>query len=275
MRIALYCSIALCAAALALAPSSPASAMTADEASNDARVFVEWAFGFKLDPATVQSINDGMATSLASDPAGTQKTIKDMNDIMAWVHSHSRQQSALLRSLVEPQVVATWQGDTSATAADSKAIVAAWEQHNVIIANGTPPLRKKIAADYIAMYQFIAKEAGKQVPPAIANHDQFYKQVAVQYTAATPALQMQFNNVQTLWLSMQSQWKNATPAQRAAMRQQWRGGPSTSSGVAAGQPPAQAGFAGQTSAMERYKEHTFVSEQAQVMLSNWSPVILH
>jgi hypothetical protein len=273
MRIALYCAIALCAVALALTPSPPASAMTADEAANDARVFVEWAFGFKLDPATVQSIHDGMASSLTSDPAGTQKNIKDMNDIMAWVHSHSRQQSYLLRSLVEPNVVASWQGDTSATAADSKAVVAAWEKHNDIIANGTPPLRKFIVADYISMYEFIAKETGKQVPAAIANHDQFYKHVASQYTASSPALQMQFNNVQTLWLTIRNQWKNANSAQRAAMVQQWRGAPSTS--VAAARPPAPGGFAGQTETMQRYNEHLFVTEQTQSMISNWSPVIIH
>jgi hypothetical protein len=275
MRIALYCSIALCAAALTLAPSAPAFAMTTDEATNDTRVFIEWAFGFKLDPATVQSIHDGTASDLASDPAGTQTNIKDMNDIMAWLTSHSVEQRFLLRTLVEPRLVAAWQGDTSATAATSKAIVAAWEKHNVIIANGTPPLRHKIAADYIAMYQFIAKVAGKPVPPAIANHAQFYKQVAAQYSAASPAMQMQFNSVQTLWYSVMVMWKNATPAQQAAIRQQWRGGSSTSNAVAAAQPPAQAGLNGQTSAMERYKEHLFVSSQAQVMMSTWTPVVMH
>jgi hypothetical protein len=275
MRIALYCAIALCAAALTLAPSSPASAITTDKATNDARVFIEWAFGFQLDPATVQSIHDGMASDLASDPAGTQATIKDMNNVMAWVNSHSVQQRALARSLIEPRLVAAWQGDTSSTAASAKAIVAAWEQHNVIIANGTPPLRHKIAADYIAMYEFIAKEAGKPIPPALANHAQFYKQVAAQYSAASPAMQMQFNQVQTLWYAVQIMWKNATPAQRAAIRQQWRGGSSTSNAVAAGQPPAQAGFTGQTSSIGNYKEHLFVSSQAQVMMSNWTPVILH
>ena len=270
MRNALRCTV-LCAAALALSISSPAAAMTTDEIVNDTRVFVEWALGFKLDPAAVQSIHDATTKDMSTDPAGVQATVKDMNDTMAWVNSHSPQDGEMLRSLIEPQLIAAWQGDTSASAATGKLIVAEWEKHKVIIASGTPPLRQSVVNSYIAMYEFIAKQAGEPVPPELANHAQFRKQVAAQYAAASPDAQMKFNKVQTLWLALQSMWQSATPAQQAALRQQWSG--SSSSSAVANVPtprPQHGGFSGQTWNEEQYKEKLFVDGEAQVMMSTWT-----
>jgi hypothetical protein len=278
MRHPGYRCLAICAAVLALTTTSPASAMTTDEVVNDTRTFVEWAFGFKLDPAAVQSIRAGTAIDMSSDPANVEANVKDMNDTMAWVGSHSAREGTLLRSLIEPELVAAWQGDTSASAATAKTLVAAWEKHNVIIASGTPPLRQKVVNSYISMFEFLSKQAGKSVPSAVSNHAQFTKQVAAQYSAASPDVQIQFNKVETLWYALQAMWQEATPAQQAAMRQQWRG--SSSSGAIASAhartaPPRQGAFSSQTWNEGSYKEHLFVSSQAQVMMSTWSNPFSH
>jgi hypothetical protein len=64
--------IVIAASVVVLAISRPACAGNNDQVVNDARAFVEWAFGFKLDPAAVQSIRNGVATGMATDPSGVQ-----------------------------------------------------------------------------------------------------------------------------------------------------------------------------------------------------------
>ena len=271
MRNVMYRGIALCAVGFALGLASPASALTTDQVVNDTQPFVEWALGFKLDSASIQSIREGVATDMRSDPAGAQATVKDMNTVMAWVHSHSDAEVAMLRSLIEPQLIAAWQGDTSASGATGRTLIAAWEKHHRIIAKGTPPLRESVAKSYIAMFEFLCKQTGRQVPAAVANHAQFKQHIASLYAAASPADQMKFNGVQTLWLSLQSVWSGLSPAQQAAMRQQWRN-PSHTSFVSVPQPapPPSSGFTGQTWTVQRWSEHNFVESESESMMSSWS-----
>jgi hypothetical protein len=236
--------------------------------SHDIRSFFEWALGFKLDPATVQSIGEGTAVDMSSDPAGVQSTVRDMYSIGAWVSKHSALESAMLRSLIEPQLVAGWQADTGNGSATSRALVAAWRTHNQIIAEGRPPLRRAVVDAYIAMFEFTSKQAGKTVPAEIASHDQFAKRIAAQYAAVPPAAQMQFNQIQALWLALQSLWAQATPAQQNTLRAQWRGKP-----VAFKRPPTaapQAGFSGNISAAAQYQQPSFVGGQSGVMLTTYS-----
>jgi len=261
------CALA-CVVILGIA-AMPASAMTIDQAVSDTTAFCEWALGFNFDPATVQAVRDGVTSDMASNPSGSAATIKDMDDTMAWVNSNSPARVALLRSLIEPQLIAAWQGDTSASAASGKAVVAAWEKHHEIIANGTPPLRASVVKSYIAMFEFLSKQAGKSVPAGVADHAAFTKHVAALYSQAPPDQQMQFNGVQTLWLALQDAWASATPAQQNAMRAQWRG---TAPVAAVARPtaPPHSGFSGQTWSVERWSEHNFVSNEGQMMLNNWS-----
>ena len=63
---------ALCAVALMAVAPSTAAAMTPDQATNVTRNFIEWVFGFQLDPAIVQSLHDGAVTEMSKDPAGVQ-----------------------------------------------------------------------------------------------------------------------------------------------------------------------------------------------------------
>ncbi len=267
MRLLSLCSIVF---VLLVAPAyAPASAATVDQAVTDTRAFVEWSLGFRLDPAGVQAIRDGITTDMASDQAGSQAVVNDMNTVMAWVHGHSTADSELLRSLIEPQLIAAWQADTSASAATGKTLVAEWRQHHQIVADGTPPLRASVVNSYIAMFKFLSKEAGKPVPAAVANRTQFTQRVASLYSSASPADQMKFNKVQTLWLSLKEAWNNATPAEQAAMRQYWRTGRTT---AVVPMPTAKpgSGFTGQTWTVDHWKEHLFVESQSESIMSNWS-----
>jgi hypothetical protein len=248
--------------------AAPASATTTDQAVSDTVAFCEWALGFKFDPATVQAVREGYATDSASDPSGTAATIKDMHDTIAWVQSNPAR-SPLLRSLIEPQLIAAWQTDTSASAATGKTLVAAWQKHHQIIASGTPPLRASVVNSYIAMFEFLSKQAGKPVPPSVADHAQFTRHVAALYSAATPDQQMQFNNVQTLWLALQDAWASATPAEQNAMRAQWRGTAPVAH-VPMPTAPPRSGFTGQTWSVQHWEEHNFVSSEGQSMLNSWS-----
>ena len=270
MRNAPFCFSALCAAALVFATILPGAALTTDQVTSTTRAFVEWAFGFKLDPASVQSIHDGTVIDMSSDPAGVQTAVKDMNTTMTWLKSHTPQDSQMLRSLIEPELVAAWQHDTGASSGTSKALFATWEKHKHILADGTPPLRESVVNSYIALYEFIAKQTGKPVPAAIANHAQFRKQVAAEYSAASPDMQMRFNKVQTLWLAVHNIWQSATPAQQAAMRKEWRNPSSGAHAAAAAPQPQHGGFSGQTWNEEQYKEHLFVEGESEVMMSSWS-----
>ncbi len=239
--------------------------------ADDTRAFIEWAFGFKLDAATVQSIGEGTATDMASDPAAAQATVKDMYVVGVWVAKHSASDSAMLRSLIEPQLVAAWQADTGAGSATSRALVAAWRRHNQIIAEGRPPLRRAVVDAYIAMFEFTSKQAGKPIPGQIANHDQFAKRVAAEYAAAPAAAQMQFNQIQPLWLSLQSLWAQAAPAQQNAFRVVWRGKP-----IAVTAPPTatpQAGLSGNISAAQEYQQKAFVDEQLRSMIATPDPFV--
>ncbi len=260
--------LAACASIVALLSCTPATAASTDQALNTNKNFIEWAFGFKLDSATLQSIRKGIVVDTQSDPAGSQTSLDYMNTVMAWVAQHSPSESRLLRSLVEPTLVATWQVDTGSSAFASRAVIAAWRKHNHIIAEGTPPLRRSVVNAYIAMFEFISKQAGKPIPALIANHDGFAKRVAGQYAAAPAASQMQFNQIQPLWLSIQDVWAQATQAQQNALRASWRG-----RSVAA-KPPQVAvpnqGASGQVSAEEKYKEHLFVESESESIMSNWS-----
>jgi hypothetical protein len=296
MRNATHRFIAIFGSALALAMSSPASAAGTDQTyltkdcrqsvdpakcqrmmtvllADDTRAFVEWAFGFKLDQTALQSIHDGTVIDFSSDPAGVVSAVKDMDNVTAWAGKHTAADSAMLRSLIEPQLIAAWQADTSASAGTSKTLVAAWRKRNQIIAEGRPPLRRAVVDAYIAMFEFTSKQAGKTVPAAIANHDQFARRIAGQYTTAPPESQMKFNQVQPLWLSLKALWAQATPAQQNAFRAVWRGKP-----VAIKPPPTaapQAGLSGNVSAEERYKEHMFVSMESQSIVSSWSNPFIH
>jgi len=274
MRTATYRLIAIVAGIVALAISAPASAGNDDRIVNDTRAFVEWAFGFKLDATIVQEIRDGVAIDAASDPSSVQASVQDMDNVMAWVAGHSAAERALLRSLIEPQLVALWQADTGPSSVASKRLVAAWRAHNHVVADGVPPLRRAVVDAYVAMFEFISKQAGKTVPAGIANHEQFAKHVAAQYAVASPDMQMKFNNVQTLWLATQVLWAQATPAQQSAFRAQWRG---MAKPVAAAPraAPAQSGFSAQTWNAQRYSEHLFVQGEARVMMSTWSNPFIH
>jgi hypothetical protein len=239
--------------------------------ANDIRSFVEWALGFKLDAATAQSIEDGTAVDMSSDPAGVQATVRDMYSIATWATKHSASESAMLRSLIEPQLVAGWQADTGNGSATSRALVAAWRSHNQIIAEGRPPLRRAVVDAYVTMFEFTAKQAGKPIPGQIANHDQFAKRMAAEYAAAPAAAQMQFNQVQPLWLSLQSLWAQATPAQQNAFRAVWRGKP-----VAVKPPPTaapQAGFGGNIGAAQEYQQKSFVDGQLRTMMATPDPFV--
>jgi hypothetical protein len=265
--------LAACASMIALLTCTQALAAGIDQVVNDTTSFIEWAFGFKLDAAAVQSIRQGTATDMASDPASVQSGVSDMDNVMAWVAKHSPSDSAMLRSLIEPALVAAWQADTGASSDTSRTLVAAWRKHNQIIAEGRPPLRRAVVDAYIAMFEFISKQAGKTVPAGITNHDQFARRVASQYAAAPPASQMQFNQIQPLWLSLRALWAQATPAEQNAFRAAWRGKP-----VAAKPPPTaapQAGLGGQVSAEEKYKEHMFVSMESQSIISSWTNPFIH
>src|SRR5579872_287306 len=261
-------SLSLCCIAFVLL-LAPASAATVDQAVTDTRAFVEWSLGFKLDSAGVQAIRDGITTDMSSDAAGSQAVVNDMNTVMAWVHGHSPADSKLLRSLIEPELIAAWQADTSASAATGKTLVAEWRKHHQIVADGTPPLRASVVNSYIAMFEFLSKQAGRPVPPAIADRAQFTQHVASLYSSASPADQMKFNKVQTLWLALQEAWNSATPVQQAAMRQYWRTGRTT---AAMPEPTARpgSGFTGQTWTVDRWKEHLFVESQSESMMSSWS-----
>jgi hypothetical protein len=274
MRNATYCFIAIVASVIALAISPPAVAGSDDQAVNDTRAFIEWVFGFKLDAPTMQAIRDGTAIEMSKDPAGVQAAVQDMDNVMAWVAKHSAGERALLRSLIEPQLVAASQADTGPGSDTSKRLVAAWRAHNHIIADGTPPLRRSVVDSYIAMFEFISKHAGKTEPAGVANHDQFAKRVAAQYASASPDMQMKFNNVQTLWLATQALWAQATPAQQKALSAQWRG---TAKPVAAAPKaaPPKSGLSGQTWNLKRYEEHLFVQSAGQVIMSTWSNPFAH
>jgi len=238
---------------------------------NDTRAFIEYAFGFQLDGPTVQLIRDGLTRDMAKNESGSMATLNDMNTFMSYVHSHPAASGALLRTYVEPELVAAFQADASD--ATSKALVAAWRAHNHIIADGRPPLRKGVVDSYIAMFEFISKQAGKQVPSEIKNHPQFTARVARQYAAATPDSQLQFNRVQTLWLALQTMWAQASPAEKIALRQQWRGSPGQAAAQAQIEKPstsAQSGFSGQISDEERYKEKLFVDSESRVWMSTWT-----
>ncbi len=265
--------LAACTSMVALLSCTPAAAAGIDQAVNDTTNFIQWAFGFKLDAAATQSIRQGTATDMASDPASVQSGVSDMDTVMAWVAQHPASDSAMLRSLIEPQLIAAWQADTSASSATSRTMVAAWRKHNKIIAEGSPPLRRSVVDSYIAMFEFISKQAGKTVPAGIANHDQFARRVASQYAAAPAASQMQFNQIQPLWLSLQVLWAQASPAQQNAFRAAWRAKP-----VAVKPPPTagpHAGLSGNVSAEERYKEHMFVSMESQSIISSWTNPFIH
>jgi hypothetical protein len=261
-------------ASLVVLVSSPAAAVeSSDQAATDTRAFVEWALGFTLDPATLQALRAGTATDMARDPAMVQGVVQEMDDVMAWVRTHPPADRTLLRSLIEPQLIAAWQADTGASSDTSRRLIAAWRAHNRIIAGGTPPLRRSVVDAYLAMFEFLSKQTGKPVPAEVANHAQFAQRVAAQYTAAPPAMQMQFNEVQPLWLAMQMLWAQSTPAQQAALRAQLR----SAAPVAAGptSAPARTGLGGQTLLLGRYKEHLFVQQQARVWMSTWTNPFSH
>jgi hypothetical protein len=260
--------LAACASIVALLSYSPALGASTDQALSLNKSFIEWAFGFKLDSATLQSIRKGIVVDTASDPAGSKSSLDYMNTVMAWVAQHSPSESRLLRSVVEPNLVAQWQTDTGSSAFASKAVIAAWRKHNHIIAEGTPPLRRSVVNAYILMFEFISKQTGRTVPAQIANHNAFASQVATQYAAATPDMQMRFNQIQSLWLSIQDLWAQATPAQQNALRASWRGSSVAARAQRIAVPNQNAG--GQVSAEEKYKEHLFVSSQSQVMMSTWT-----
>ncbi|HXM19016.1 MAG TPA: hypothetical protein VN934_09410 [Candidatus Tumulicola sp.] len=268
MRSSTHRLIAISASAFVLAISPPALGASTDQALSINKSFIEWAFGFKLDSATLQSIRQGIVVDTASDPAGSQSSLDNMSTVMAWVAKHSPSESRLLRSVVEPNLVAQWQTDTGSSAFASKAVIAAWRKHNRIIAEGRPPLRRSVVNAYIAMYEFTAKQAGKPVPAAIADHAGFARRVAGQYAAAPADSQMKFNQIQPLWLSFQALWAQSTPAQQNALRAAFRAKP-----VAVRPPPTaapQSGLSGNVSAEEKYKEHLFVQNEGQSMMSNWS-----
>jgi hypothetical protein len=273
MRNASLPFIAVFASALALAISPPALASSTDQAASDTTKFVEWALGFKLDPAAVQSVRDNVAIDMSSDPSGAQATVNDLNKVMAWAAKHSASDNAILRSLVEPQLIAAWQGDTSASSATGRTLVAAWRKHNKIIAEGTPPLRRSVVDAFIAMYEFTAKQAGKPVPAAIADHNGFARRIAGQYPGAPAEAQMKFNQLVPWWLSLQSLWAQATPAEQNALRAAFRGKP-----VAAQPPPTsapQSGFSGNISVEEGLKKMEmkhWMSSQAQNYMTGWSNV---
>jgi len=274
MRNATHRLVAIAASVVALAISPPAVAGNDDQVVNHTRALIEWVFGFKLDATTMQAIRDGTAIDMAKDPAGVQASVQDMDNVMAWVAKHSAGDRALLRSLIEPQLVAAFQADTDPSSDTSKRLVVTWRAHNHPIAEGTPPLRRAVVDSYVAMFEFISKHAGKSVPAGIANHDQFAKRVAAQYAAASPDMQMKFNNVQTLWLATQALWAQATPAQRNALSAQWRG---TAKPVAAAPKaaPPKSGLSGQTWNLKRYEEHLFVQNAGQVIMSTWSNPFIH
>ncbi|HXM19015.1 MAG TPA: hypothetical protein VN934_09405 [Candidatus Tumulicola sp.] len=276
MRNASIRFIAVFASALALAISPPALALSTDQAESDITKFVEWAFGFKLDAAAVQSIRDGTAIDMSSDPSGAQATVNDMDNVMAWAAKHSASDNAILRSLVEPQIIAAFQADTGASAATERTLVAAWRKHNKIIAEGTPPLRQSVVDAFIAMYEFTAKQAGKPVPAAIADHAGFARRIAGQYPGAPAEAQMKFNQFVPWWLSLQSLWAQATPAEQHALRAAFRGKP-----VAAQPPPTpapQSGLSGNISTAQLIKKiemQHWTSSQAQHMMEGWSSVFGH
>jgi hypothetical protein len=276
MRNATLRFTAVFASALALAISPPASAASTDQAANDTVRFVEWALGFKLDAATVQSIRDGTAIDMSSDPSGSQATVNDMDSVMAWAAKHSASDNAILRSLVEPQLIAGWQVDTGASSASERTLVAAWRKHNKIVAEGTPPLRQSVIDAFIAMYEFTAKQAGKPVPAAIADHKGFARRIAGQYPGAPAEAQMKFNQLVPWWLSLQSLWAQASPAERNTLRAAFRGKP-----VAAQPPPTpapQSGLSGNISVEQGLKKmemNHWMSSQAQSYMSGWSNVFGH
>ena len=154
-----------------------------DQQVNDTRAFIEYAFGFSLDANTVQLIRDGLTSDMAKNESGSLATLNDMNTFMSYVHSHPAASGALLRTCIEPELVAAFQADTSDPT--SRALVATWRAHNHIVADGRPPLRKDVVESYIAMFEFISKQTGKQVPAEIKNHSQFSARVARQYATAT------------------------------------------------------------------------------------------
>jgi hypothetical protein len=68
-------------------------------------------------------------------------------------------------------------------------------------------------------------------------------------------------------------WAQASPAEKIALRQQWRGSPSQAAAQAQIEKPstaAQSGFSGQISNEERFKEKLFVDSEAQVWMSTWT-----
>ncbi|MDQ6824230.1 MAG: hypothetical protein M3007_02060, partial [Candidatus Eremiobacteraeota bacterium] len=108
------------------------------------RQFMEFVFGFKLDPPLVQSIQDGLAADLKTNEAGALSTLNDMRTVMHWVQSQPAAGGKLLRSYIEPELVASFRNDSSDSSGTSKALVAAWRSHNQIIADGRPPLRRDV-----------------------------------------------------------------------------------------------------------------------------------
>jgi len=250
--------------------ASAVLADASDQQVNDTRAFIEYAFGFSLDAPTVQLIRDGLTSDMAKNESGSLATLNDMNTFMSYVHSHPAASGALLRTYVEPELVAAFQADTSD--ATSRALVATWRAHNHIVADGRPPLRKDVVDSYIAMFEFISKQAGKQVPAEVKNHSQFSTRVARQYATATPDSQLQFNRVQTLWLALQTIWAQATPAEKAALRQQWRAPTQANAHahIATASSPAQSGFSGQIFNEEKYKEKLFVDGETQVYMATWT-----
>ena len=247
-----------------------ALAQPSDQQVNDTRAFIEYNFGFSLDATTVQLIRDGLTKDMAKNESGSLSTLNDMNTYMSYVHSHPAAAGALLRTYIEPELVAAFQADTSD--ATSRALVTVWRAHNHIIAEGHPPLRQGVVDSYIAMFEFISKQTGKQVPAEIKNHSQFATRVARQYAAATQDSQLQFNRVQTLWLALQTMWAQATPAEKVALRSQWRSPSqaSTQTNVANSSSEGQSGFSGQISSEERYNEKRFVDVQEHVWMATWT-----
>lgn len=271
MRKMAYALIVVSSLTLILAGAAPTAALSNEQIVNNTRAFIEWAFGFRLDPATVQSIRAGTAIDMSGDPNGVLAVVQDMNTVMGWVHSRSAAESTLLRSLIEPQLVAAWQTDTGASSATSKRLVAVWRAHNRILADGQPPLRQSVVNAYLSMFDFISRNSGKPEPAAVANHAAFTARVARQYSSAPAESQLKFNQVQTVWLALQAMWANSSQAEKAAIVRQWRAPQRSVAARAPAPARSQGGFSSKLSLANRFSsEHLFVQSQTNLMMSSWT-----
>jgi hypothetical protein len=188
---------------------------------NQVREFLEWGFQAPLTREQRARIQNLMVADWKKGDKGSIEGALEIVKLADQIAEMKPEERAVIRVKVQEELVKGLRAQKNDP--DAQWLLSIYEKAHKPLAPGNPPLTRQMTDAQVEMFTFILGEALEQpITPEPSVKEDWAKQVAAQYAKLTPAQQKEMAGLPMQWAQLQFAWSQATPQERAEVREAWK-----------------------------------------------------